>query len=195
MRRTRWLILVFCSVLLAGAVFTRAGTFLASPEQQPLPADAMVILGGDAGARTMRGIELYGRNLSRYIVLTGLEDGEPVAQPYYLNWRSQMLIAGGVKQGEIAFNTAAKNSWGEAVATLQLAQQHRWKRIMVISDPPHMRRLLWVWSKVFKGSGVDVVLVAGTPWWWNAERWWSNELSARFVVNEYLKLAYYVLKY
>jgi len=195
MSRPRWLILVFCSVLLAGGIFSQAGIFLASPAQQPLPADAMVILGGDGGARTLRGIELYHRNFSRYIVLTGLEGGEQSAQPLYLNWRSQMLIAGGIPKESIEIDAASKNSWEEAAATLKRVQERGWKRIMVVSDPPHMRRLKWVWLKTFKGSGVDVVLVAGTPWWWNAERWWTSEPSAKFVVNEYIKLGYYFLKY
>ena len=66
---------------------------------------------------------------------------------------------------------------------------------MVVSDPPHMRRLQWVWSRVFKGSGIEVLLVAGTPVWWDAGRWWANEPSAKFVVNEYIKIAYYLVKY
>jgi uncharacterized SAM-binding protein YcdF (DUF218 family) len=195
MRYRRWLILVLCGVLLAGYLLSRAGIFLASPAQQPLPSDAMIILGGDAGARTMRGIELYRRNLSRLIILIGLEDGETVAQPFYLNWRSQMLIAAGIPKDSIEFDAASKNSWEEASATLKLAQARGWKRIMVVSDPPHLRRLLWVWSKTFEDSGVEVVLVAGTPWWWNAEKWWTSEPSAKFVVNEYIKLGYYFLKY
>jgi hypothetical protein len=66
---------------------------------------------------------------------------------------------------------------------------------MVVSDPPHMRRLQWVWARVFKGSGIQVALIEGKPGWWNAERWWSNEASAKFVVSEYLKIAYYLIKY
>ena len=28
-------------------------------------------------------------------------------------------------------------------------------RVIVVSDPPHMRRLSWVWGKAFEGSGQD----------------------------------------
>jgi len=195
MHYRRCLILTLCGVLLALWLLSRSGIFLSSPAQQPLPADAIVILGGDGGARTLRGIDIYQQGLSRHIILTGLEDAEPAAQPFYLNWRSQILIAAGVPKESIEFDAVSKNSWEEAGATLKRAKLGGWKRIVVVSDPPHMRRLRWVWSKTFNSSGVDVVLVAGTPWWWNAERWWTSEPSAKFVVNEYVKLVYYLVKY
>lgn len=67
----RSLAFVFCSLLLAGFLFSRAGTFLVSPAQHPIQSDAMIILGGDAGARTLRGIDIYRQGLSRHIILTG----------------------------------------------------------------------------------------------------------------------------
>jgi uncharacterized SAM-binding protein YcdF (DUF218 family) len=195
MRFRRSLVLLLFCILFSAWSLLYAGNFLSSPAQQPVTADAMFVLGGDGGARTLRGIELYRSKYSPLVVLTGLEDAEPSAQPYYLNWRSQILIAAGVPKNSIEFDAVSKSSREEAVAALKLARQRGWKRVLVVSDPPHMRRLLWIWSKTFKGSGIDVVLVAGTPWWWNAEKWWTSEASARFVVSEYIKLGYYWMKY
>jgi uncharacterized SAM-binding protein YcdF (DUF218 family) len=177
------------------ALFLQAGNFLSSPAKQPTQADCMVILGGDGGARTAQGIELYRQNYSRKIVLTGIESGEPAAQSYYLNWRAQMLIAAGIPKESIEYDPVSSSSWDEANITLKLAKKHGWKRVLVVSDPPHMLRLKWVWSKIFIGSGVDVVLVPSTPNWWNAGKWWSNEQSAKFVMSEYLKILYYLVKY
>lgn len=175
--------------------FTNAGVFLASPAGKPEFADVLVILGGDAGARTIRGLELYRKKYATRIFLTSLEYDELDARNYYLHWRSRLLLDGGVKRDAIEFDTISKNSWEEAENTLKLAKQHGWTKIIVVSDPPHMRRLKWVWSKVLKDSGVDFVLVSGTPSWWRADKWWTNELSAKFVVNEYIKIVYYFFRH
>ena len=68
-------------------------------------------------------------------------------------------------------------------------------RVLVVSDPPHMRRLSWVWRKVFEGSGKDFTLVAADSVNWNAEFWWRTSPNAQFVFSEYIKLAYYLYQY
>ena len=58
-----------------------------------------------------------------------------------------------------------------------------------------MRRLDWIWARVFDGAERDYRLVASQPDWWDASRWWANEMSAKFVANELIKLVYYPFKY
>lgn len=178
---------------LAAVGFLRAGVFLSSPAGPPVKADAMVILGGDSGSRTLKGIELYKEGYAPRVILTGLEEGEPGAQNYYLHWRSQMLLSAGMPKRALQFDTVSRNTWEEAENTLKKAQAAGWKTVLVVSDPPHMRRLNWVWSKLKRGTGVSVVLVAASPSWWDAKRWWRNDISAKFVTNEYLKMAYYLV--
>ena len=65
----------------------------------------------------------------------------------------------------------------------------------MVSDLYRMRRLSWAWGRVFRDSGLEFSLVASSPPWWDADRWWRDENSALEVVNEYIKLAYYLVKY
>ena len=83
------------------------------------------------------------------------------------------------------------NSWEEAVNTLRLMRERNWERVLVVSDPPHLRGLDWAWGKVFEGSGKEYRLIAAPLEGWDPERWWQNDASARFVVSEVKKLAYY----
>lgn len=193
MKQKRLLIGVAVLVVVSVCGFLVAGVFLSAPARPPVKADAMVILGGDGGARTLRGIELYYKGYANRIILTGLEEGEPGAQKYYLNWRSQMLIDAGVPKEALQFDTVSRNSWEEAVTTLKKARAAGWKSVLVVSDPPHMRRLGWVWRKQFKDTGISVILVEAVPSWWEPRRWWKNEISAKFVANEYLKIGYYLI--
>ena len=67
--------------------------------------------------------------------------------------------------------------------------------MIVVSDPPHLRRVNWVWGKIFKDSGIEYFLSASHPSWWDEKNWWRNEMSMKFVTMEYLKIGYYALKY
>jgi len=69
------------------------------------------------------------------------------------------------------------------------------QRVLVVSDPPHMRRLSWIWGKVFEGSGKEFTLVACEMEGWDAARWWRISSHAQFVFSEYFKLAYYLYEY
>lgn len=181
---------VFC-----GFVFFHLGTYLEGTAQQPRAADLIVVLGGDAGARSLTGARLYTQGYAPNVLLTGLDDGEKDAVPFYLHWRSQVLMAYGVSESALLFDLVSQNSYQEAQNTAALMAKKGWQKVLVVSDPPHMRRLESVWSQVFAGSGREYRLISARPYWWQAERWWSNEISAKFVVNELIKLGYYQLKY
>jgi uncharacterized SAM-binding protein YcdF (DUF218 family) len=183
-------------LLIAATVFfIKAGSILAIPLSTIKPADLIVILGGETSARSIRGLELYHEGLSSTILLTGIEYGELQTQKAYLDWRAQFLISSGVPKGRILFDLRARNSWEEAENTLVLMKQKEWRRVIVVSDPPHLRRVDWVWGRIFKDSGIEYSLSASHPSWWDEKKWWRSETGMKFVTMEYLKIGYYLLKY
>lgn len=185
--------LVLFLILVLGLL--RAGYFLSSPAESPAKADVIVALGGDNGDRVAMAAKLYSQGLAPRVMLTGLENGSGQLRRDYLNWRVQFLFTQHVPKEAIILELTAVNSWEEAVNTLNLLKQHKWQRVLVVSDPPHMRRLSWVWGKVFKDSGKEFILVSTTPNWWDLAHWWCHEQSESFVMMEYIKLIYYMLKY
>jgi len=193
---TGWLAagaLLGVAVLLVGLL--GAGHFLAAPSQPPVKADLLVALGGDNGARADRVLELYRKGLAPKVLLTGPEGGHSRTRPAYLHWRARYLIDEGIPEQALLFDRRAVSSWEEAVNTLQLMQAMKLNRVLVVSDPPHMRRLSWVWGKVFAGSGKEFTLVASDMDYWDAEHWWRLSSNAQFVFAEYIKLAYYLVQY
>lgn len=187
------LLLAFVALLVVA--FFQAGSYLGSPAQSPVQADIILALGGDNGERVAMAARLYHQGYAPRVMLTGLENGPTVTRSNYLNWRVQFLLDEKVPDGVVILERGAGNTWEEAVNTLVLLKQRGWKRVIVVSDPPHMRRLHWVWSKVFAGSDKEFVLVHSAPEWWNPARWWAHNQSGPFVVMEYIKLAYYGLQY
>lgn len=180
------------SALFAG--WLGAGYFLEAPAEAPVKADLLVALGGDNGARADKVLELYRNGLAPQVLLTGPESHSRTRSAY-LNFRARYLIEAGVPAAAILFDRGSANSWEEAVSTLKLMQALKLNRVLVVSDPPHMRRLGWVWAKSFAGSGKEYTLVAADMDEWDAAHWWRTSASAQFVFGEYIKLAYYLVQY
>jgi uncharacterized SAM-binding protein YcdF (DUF218 family) len=184
--------LFLAAAVLAVLAFLGAGRFLSSPAQAPRSADIILALGGDNGDRVAVAARLYSQGYAPRVMLTGLENGPAITRPSYLNWRVQFLYDAGVPRQAVVLEAGAGNTWEEAVNTLALLKQQGWKRVIVVSDPPHMRRLHWVWSRVFADTGKEFVLVDSRPDWWDPARWWRNDQSGPFVLMEYVKLVYYM---
>ena len=192
--KSRWIFVLLAAALLC-ILFFRAGVFLSSPGVEPQEADAIVVLGGGSKYRTFRGLELYRKKYAPVVLLAGVQGLGLPAQKRHTSWQAQILIRGGVKKDGIAYDPVSANTWQEAENTLKLAKACGWKKVIVVSDPPHMRRLKWTWGKVFNGSGVDFILVSSALSGWNAERWWADDQSSDYLVSEYVKMVYYFLRY
>jgi len=173
--------------------FLRAGIYLDTPSQQPERADLIVALGGDVGPRVQKAAELYRQGFSPAVLLTGMEGGQAETRSHYLHWRARFLVDRKVPASALLFDEVSTNTWEEAVNTLSLMRARKMKSVLLVSDPPHLRRLDRVWGKVFAGSGIQYRLIAAPMEKWDAARWWSNEASAQYVITEYIKLGYYWL--
>lgn len=176
------------------ACFLGAGHFLEAPAQAPVKADLLVALGGDDGGRANGVVELYRKGFAPMVLLTG-EGVHSKTRAHQLSWRARYLLDQGLPEQALLYDQRSNNSWDEAVNTLELMRSMKLNRVLVVSDPPHLRRLSWVWGKVFAGSGKTYILVASETDDWDAEFWWRTSPSAQFVFAEYIKLAYYLIQY
>jgi Uncharacterized conserved protein len=164
------------------------------PAGTPVKADAIVILGGGKGDRVAKALDLYRVGYAKNLVLTGrLSRPKKVSEVHDL--RAEFLINRQVPADDISHLSPSENSWEEAQSSLRMMQQRGWERVIVVSDPPHMLRLSYVWGKAFRGSPMHFALVATEPAWWNPLMWWGNKTSSSFVLSEILKLGYYVIAY
>ena len=183
-------VLVLC-VAVGTIAFFQVGYFLEAPSQQPEKADLIVPLGGGSSNRVHKAAELYEQGLAPNVLLTGAGGNDANTRPHSSDWRIRFLLEHGVPDNMLVVDVISTNSWEEAVNTLRLMRERNWQRVLVVSDPPHMRRLAWAWGKVFEGSGKEYRLIAAPLESWNPGRWWQNISSARYVVLETNKLAYY----
>ena len=182
-------------VALAIWAVLQAARFLEAPASAPAQADLMVVLGGDSGDRVLIAARLYAAGIAPRVLITGLEESPREVRRAYLHWREQVLAEAGVPPERLEHDAESNNSWEEAVNTRRLMQARGWRRVLVVSDPYHMRRLSWTWRRVFEGSGLEYSLVAASPAFWKPDEWWRDEKSGQAVIVEYIKLAYYLAKH
>ncbi len=172
---------------------SQAGYYLESAAQTPERAELLVALGGEAGDRSIKTLQLYEAGYAPRILLTGIEDSPFAVRPAYLNWRAQVLIDYGVPRAAILLDTQSSNTMEEAVNTRQLMIERGWQKVLVVTDPPHLRRALWAWHKAFSGTGLEFRIVASNANWWRPGSWWMHEKIAPAVITEYIKLFYYIV--
>ncbi len=171
------------------------GNWLSSPAGQPMQADIIVALGGDEGERVKTVLSLYQAGYAKYILLTGVAPADTTNRLNYNDWRSQFLINHGVPETALLFDNEARNTHQEGIKTAQLLKSKAWNCALVVSNPPHMRRLKQTWQPIFDKEALQFRLIQTHSVDWNAQRWWQTKKWTEFCVKEVIKLIYYTFKY
>jgi uncharacterized SAM-binding protein YcdF (DUF218 family) len=141
------------SVITLGAIFfLNAPQYLSSPASEPRNSDVILILGGDDDVRIIRGLELYKQGFAKKVILPCYLNRPIAAAEFNSNKFVRMFISAGAGKQDIYFEPVSKNTWEEGVNTLPLMKEHGWQSVIIVSDPPHMRRIQWVWNKVTKDT-------------------------------------------
>jgi uncharacterized SAM-binding protein YcdF (DUF218 family) len=174
-------------------LLTQAGYYLERPAQAPEHADLVVILGGGSGERHLKAIALYKAGYAGRVLLTGMENGLAAVRPHYLTWHEQVLADGGVRRDALVLDSRSENTMEEALNTRDLMLGKGWRKVLVVTDAPHARRVAWAWRKAFDGTTLEYRIVSSSAKWWHPGRWWAHDKSAQAVITEYIKLVYYVL--
>jgi uncharacterized SAM-binding protein YcdF (DUF218 family)/glycosyltransferase involved in cell wall biosynthesis len=133
--------------------------------EAPRRADAIVVFAGGVGEtgkaggggseRLNEAVSLYRAGYAPYIVLSS-------GYVYSFKEAEEMrdlAIAQGVPAGAIALEQHAKNTYENVKFVNDVLSEHRWRSILLVSSPYHMRRALMVWRK----QAPDVMVTPTPP--------------------------------
>ncbi len=176
-------------------VFLNLGYWLSAPANEPAKADFIVTLGGGSGERDQMAVDLYKAGYAKKILLTGMGGVVDSGQGFYQSPRSLFLLKRGVPAEALLFDGLSVNTHQEALNLAILLTAHHWHSALVVSDPPHLRRLNFCLSAVFKKAGLSYRLIPSTVPTWHAARWWQEERWRQFCLNELVKLFFYAVVY
>lgn len=174
--------------------------------QAPLEkADAIVVLGGSANykerAREAAKLLLDGR--SQRILITNDNTRGPWSNseqrnPFFYERSFQELQAAGVPKNSIEVVLQPVTGTNEeAEVVRQYVQERGLRSLLVVTSAYHSRRALWTFSRVFRGTRVQVGLVSASNGVESPppSTWWLTAVGWKLVPTEYVKLIYYVFKY
>jgi uncharacterized SAM-binding protein YcdF (DUF218 family) len=101
----------------------------------------------------------------------------------------------GVPVGQaMALPVLAYSTYEEAVAIRHIVQGRSLGSVLIVTSSYHTRRAYWTFERVFRGIGVDLLIVSVPPRGFTMDAWWKSHIGRKPVLIEYLGLAYYWLK-
>ncbi|MDW8280292.1 MAG: YdcF family protein [Myxococcales bacterium] len=141
---------------------------LAPAVQSPV-ADAIVVLGGGttgrsaeqpeveisaSGGRLLHGLRLYQAGKAPLLILSGggLGDGESEAEQM-----RTILREWGVPDRALLLEPRSRNTYENAVETVELAARHRLRRLLLVTSAFHMPRALALFRRQGRARGIDIV--------------------------------------
>lgn len=204
-KRGRIIVRVLIGCALIWPLVAWFGARLLITESPIESADAIVVLGGSANykerARAAAKLLQEGRS-SRVLVtndnMRGPWSSAQQSNPFFYERSLEEIKNAGVSTTsvELLLKPVA-NTHEEAELVRQYAEGHQLHSILIVTSAYHSRRALWVFTRVFRDTGIRIGLINVRPGdesprpatWWLSLRGW------RLVPTEYVKMVYYVTKY
>ncbi len=161
--------------------------------------DAVFVLGGSILDRGLEGTRIYERGFSDRFYFTGAPIPSALAALGIDSTEAECTRTVAVNAGlPIALTTVLNkgtSTFEEAEALLAQAIADKADTVMIISSRFHLRRVGFVFKERFRKQGITVLLHGAPCSTFEEETWWKSEEGLIMLNNEYVKLAYYHLKY
>jgi uncharacterized SAM-binding protein YcdF (DUF218 family) len=202
-RRTKALLTValICLAGLLAYAFLQLGHFMAR-EDRLQKADAIFVFAGRYVERPLEAADLYRDGYAPLIVVTRATvdqatfelERRRVRVPTQHDLTADMLRQVGVPPDALVSPAFVHDNTAEEARTLrELALQHRWRRVIVVSSKYHLRRIMVAVGHSLEGTGVAVLARGSRYDQSTPDRWWTRRSDIRMLAAEVPKLVAYTL--
>jgi len=166
--------------------FLNYGTFM-DATGKPVKSDLIVCLGGGTVERLNKAVALAqtGYAKARSIMLLGESyDTKEYLQKTYPNV-------------DIVQHHEPINTKEEVLYIKKHMREYGFKTALVVTDPPHSRRVVVLNSVLsVEGEGdITLHLVSSEVSWWKAEKYYDDKRSSQTVISESMRVLYSILCY
>ena len=192
-RVRRAILIILAALLAAGWVVARElGRWLVV--QDPLDrSGAIVVLSGGLPYRAMEGAKIYMEGIAPQVWLTR-SLGPPELEELQIDYESEetynrkILISEGVPDSAIrVLDPIITNTVDEERAVFDKMRRSAVSRVIIVTSPPHTRRVRTLWRNLAPNGLVAIVRAASTDPY-DANHWWRNTKDALDVTREVLGL-------
>ena len=181
----------FVSGFLAGIAATclfLAGIGHVLDVEDPLrPADAIVALSGDTGARTETAVDLWRRAYAPLIIFAGAsEDPNSVASAELMK---REAVALGVPETAILVEPSSNTTQQNAHEVANLMKARGLKAAILVTSPYHQRRAANLFGEEFDRAKLTFTNYPARDPQWDPNTWWLHEPSRTLTLVELAKLS------
>ena len=162
-------------------------------------ADAIVVLGGGIQTRPFEAARLYREGYAPRVLVASPESkptdkiGLTVGDTEVTK---RILSRQGVPDSAVVeFGDEVSSTREEALALGSWIRKTGAKKIIIVSDPFHTRRVRWLFNKELQPAGTEILTAAAPSLKYDASNWWQTEQGLIEFQNELIKYAYYRVNY
>ncbi|HVR89127.1 MAG TPA: YdcF family protein [Candidatus Limnocylindria bacterium] len=156
-------------------------------EDPLLPADAIVALSGDTGARTATAVDLWKRRYAPLIIFAGAsEDPESVSSGELMK---REATAAGVPAAAILVEPSSATTEDNARRVAALMSTRGLKRAILVTSPYHQRRAAVLFGRAFAPAKLTFRNYPARDPEWDPNTWWLHEPARTLTAVELAKLS------
>jgi len=204
-RRSRWLRRLAAVVLIAEALYASRGWWLPAAGrwldigEPPATTDYCLVLSGGYETRPFMAAALFRRGyVRRQVWLTHVppESGGPLPNMSANAAVKKLLAKLGVPADRIAvLEGTCTTTFDEAQALARRLESEPEATVTVVTSNYHTRRSRWIFRQVLGSRAERVRFVSAPTDGFSAECWWQVEEGFSTYTKEYLKFAFYLVRY
>jgi uncharacterized SAM-binding protein YcdF (DUF218 family) len=186
------LLLVLVGVLARQPLLTAAGDVLVVRDDLQ-PSDAIVVLAGNSPFRARHAETLYRAGLAPHVIISNEPLSSHGVQTTWLELRQAGLVHLAIPDEAIVpIPEISDSTYEEATHSREIMLAHGWRSAILVTDPFHMRRAVLTFRQAFDGAGLTVAASPADESKYGVDNWWTDRNATMRVVQEYVKLGYYV---
>ncbi len=162
-------------------------------------ADAIVVLGGGMQTRPFEAARLYRDGYAPQVLVASPEPKPTDKMGLTVDdteVTKRILSMQGMPDSAIAeFGNEVSSTYEEAVALRDWVRKRGAKKIIIVSDAFHSRRVRWLFQKEIRPAGAEILTAIAPPLKYTVSEWWRTEQGLIEFQNELIKYSYYRLRY
>ncbi len=167
--------------------------------EPPRRADYAMILGGGVETRPFAAASLLHHGWVNHILISELPllegPNEAILPAEHDLTRKILLMLGVPEESIILLPGNHASTFDEIVSLRDFLRDHPRATVLVVTDALHTRRTAWSVRRVLGPDAKRARFVSAVGDSFDPQRWWLYPDGFFFVISEYLKLAFYCVRY
>jgi len=168
-----------------------AGLIVSNPLK---PVDAIVVLSGGKADRLAEGVKLFFEGYSKSIILTKTDTDnlDPETGGDLIKQYSAVNLGVPIED-VVVTETTATSTVEEAQAVLHEMHRYGFTSCILVTDSFHTLRSRYIFSQVFRGQGITLIMHPAPVDWFKRSNWWTTTQGWTTATSEWIKLIGYLL--